>query len=272
MRDAFDAPQRIALVGGTSDLGLAIADRLAARGRLQELLLLARDPRAAHERSGRHDRLARAPRSVVTYDATDPAAAQVDAVERTFDAGDVDVAVVATGVLGEDDPTGRDPARAAEVLHVNTVAASTTVLALARRMRAQGHGQIVVLSSFAAERTRRANLVYGASKAGLDALCRGLQQDLEGTGVDLLVVRPGFVHTRMTEGRDPAPFATTAAEVADATVEALDRGRRTVHVPRALRWVGAVLRHLPDPVFDAVARREADDGQSTEVRAPVSRS
>ena len=99
------------------------------------------------------------------------------------------------------------------------------------------------------ERVRKANFVYGASKAGLDGFAQGLGDALAGSGASVLVVRPGFVHSQMTEGMPAAPMATTPAAVADATVKALAKGRRTVWVPSTLRPVFTVFRHLPGPVW-----------------------
>ena len=122
-------------------------------------------------------------------------------------------------------------------------------MAVADRMRDQGHGTIAVLSSVAGERVRKSNFPYGASKAGLDGFCQGLGDFLHGTGVDVLVVRPGFVHTKMTAGMKPAPFATTPDKVAGAVVAGLRRGAHTVWAPPALRFMMMGLRHLPRPLF-----------------------
>jgi decaprenylphospho-beta-D-erythro-pentofuranosid-2-ulose 2-reductase len=112
-------------------------------------------------------------------------------------------------------------------------------------MRRQGHGTLVVLSSVAAERTRRANFVYGSTKAGLDGFAQGLGDALAGSGAHVLVVRPGFVPTRMTAGRPPAPLATTPEAVAAATVAGIAAGKDVVWVPPVLRYVFALFRHLP---------------------------
>jgi decaprenylphospho-beta-D-erythro-pentofuranosid-2-ulose 2-reductase len=108
---------------------------------------------------------------------------------------------------------------------------------------------MIVLSSVAAERPRSGNAVYGAAKAGLDALAQGLADATASTGVRVLVVRPGFVMTRMTEGLKPVPFATTPEAVADATVHALRGRAHTIWVPAKLRFIFAVLRHLPRPIY-----------------------
>ncbi len=81
-----------------------------------------------------------------------------------------------------------------------------------------------MLSSVAGERARRANFVYGSSKAGLDAFAQGLASSLVGSGARVMIVRPGFVRTRMTAGMSPAPMATTADEVAQVIVRGLEKG------------------------------------------------
>ena len=136
---------------------------------------------------------------------------------------------------------------AVDIAAVNYVGSVSVAVPLAQRMRAQGHGTIVALSSVAGERARRSNFVYGSSKAGMDAFFQGLGDSLVGSGVRVMIVRPGFVHTKMTDGMDAAPLSTTPEAVADAIVHGLARGRETVWVPApvALRDVGAAPRAAP---------------------------
>jgi decaprenylphospho-beta-D-erythro-pentofuranosid-2-ulose 2-reductase len=171
-------------------------------------------------------------------------------VDGVFDRhGDIDLALVAFGVLGDQAEAQRDTQAAIEVLRTNFVGAASVCLALARRLRAQGHGTLVVLSSVAGERVRAANFVYGSTKAGIDGFCQGLGDALHGSGVRVLIVRPGFVPTKMTAGRDKAPFSTTPDGVAEVVMRGLERGAETVWAPPVLRVVMAVARHLPRPVF-----------------------
>ena len=125
---------------------------------------------------------------------------------------------------------------------------------LARRLRAQGHGSLVALSSVAGERVRRANYTYGASKAGMDAYLQGTSDALQGSGVEVIVVRPGFVHTRMTAGLRPAPLAVGPDAVADAVAVALGRGSATIWVPASVRALMWLLRQLPRPLFRRLPR------------------
>jgi decaprenylphospho-beta-D-erythro-pentofuranosid-2-ulose 2-reductase len=134
-------------------------------------------------------------------------------------------------------------------MRVNFLDSGSLLLHSLRRLRAQGRGTLVVLSTVAAERPRASNPVYGAAKAGLDALAHGLADASAGTGVRVLVVRPGFVRTRMTEGLKPAPFAASAEDVAESTVRALSGRAHTVWVPNRLRVIFAALRHLPRALY-----------------------
>ena len=158
--------------------------------------------------------------------------------------------VLAVGVLGGQAGLDADPEEAAEVMRVDFLGAGSLLLHSLRALREQGGGTLIVLSSVAAERPRAGKAIYGAAKAGLDALAQGLADAVHGSGVRVLVVRPGFVRTRMTAGLMPAPFATTAEAVAEATVAGARRASaHTVWVPGILRYVFAVLRHLPRPIF-----------------------
>ncbi|MBV9005844.1 MAG: SDR family NAD(P)-dependent oxidoreductase, partial [Solirubrobacterales bacterium] len=138
---------------------------------------------------------------------------------------------------------------AAEVMRVNFVGSGSLLLESLRCLRRQGTGTLVVLSTVAGERVRASNAIYGAAKAGLDGLAQGLADAIAGSGVRVLVVRPGFVKSRMTAGLDPPPMSTTPDVVAEATVRALSGRAHTIWVPGRLRLVFALLRHLPRALF-----------------------
>jgi len=239
---------RVVLLGGTSEIGLAIVGALQARAP-REIALLGRDQQGL-ERGAEALRSSGSPRVLtLTLDAAAPES-HGDVVARSFaELGGCDIVVLAVGVLGERGGLPDDIAAAVNVLQVNTLGAGSLLMHAARELRAAGGGTIVVLSSVAAERPRRANAVYGASKAGLDALAQGLADDLHEDGVRILVVRPGFVHTRMTRGLDPAPLACTPADVAASVLAGLDGGAQTVWAPRALRLLMLVMRMIPRPLF-----------------------
>lgn len=246
MMDAVGTPQSVLLLGGTSDIGLALVERLGARQPLRVVLAGRPGPKAdaAARRLGDSGHDVRQ----VRFDAED-VGRHPEAVAEAFASGDIDVAVVAFGVLGDQEQAWQDHAAALRLAGVNYTAAVSTGVLVADRLRAQGHGRFVLLSSVAAERPRRSNFVYGASKAGADAFFTGLREALRPDGVRVVVVRPGFVHSAMTAGLKSAPLAVEPGDVADAVVRALRTGQEAVWVPARIRWVMAVLRHLPAPVF-----------------------
>lgn len=243
MTDGLARPQTVVAFGGNSDIARALILRLVANG-TRHVALAVRDPQRAPALPGAGARV-----DVLAFDAdaADTHSAVVaEAAERL---GDLDLAVVAFGLLGDQERAERDPAAAAALARTNVVGGISLLVALARHMRAQGHGAIVVLSSVAAERPRRSNFAYGATKAGLDAFAQGLGDALAPEGVHVLVVRPGFVRTKMTAGLEPAPLATDADAVARVIEGGLRRRAATVWAPPALRWVFVAVRHLPRPLF-----------------------
>lgn len=245
MQNALHEPQSIVLLGGTSEIGRAIVDELVSAS-TRTLVLACRHPDTAEPGHFERDGLE------VVVEHFDAAATEThDEFARKLAAehGDVDVVVLAFGVLGDQDEFDEDPHAAAEAVRVNFAGAVSASLAFVGVMRRQGHGHLTVLSSVAGERVRAANYVYGSSKAGLDAFAQGLGDSLVGSGVQVTVVRPGFVHSRMTRGMKAAPFATTPRVVGELTVAGMRSGKDTVWTPGVLRYVFSVLRHLPRAVF-----------------------
>lgn len=247
MENALGQPQTILLLGGTSDIGLAIMRQLL-NPTTRSVVLACRDvDRGERAAAGlRHDSLTV---HVVQFEATDTASHLDLVCSLSKEHGDIDVAIIAFGLLGDGAVTTVDAELAAELAQVNFTGVVSSTIAVANQMRQQGHGSIVMLSSVAGERVRRANPVYGGAKAGIDGFAQGLGDGLVENGVHMLIVRPGFVSSRMTAGLKPAPFATTPEKVAEATVNGLRAKRRVVWVPGSLRYVFSVLRHMPASVW-----------------------
>ena len=175
-------------------------------------------------------------------------------IDSVFADGPVDLVIAATGILTPQDDVDAEPILAARMIEVNFTSHVTTLLAAVAKLRTQGHGTIVVLSSIAAIRPRKANYVYGSAKAGLDAFARGLADALHGTGIRLLLVRPGFVIGRMTEGMSAAPMSSTPAQVGQAVATALEGKATEIWVPRGLTVLATVLRLVPRPVWRQMRR------------------
>jgi decaprenylphospho-beta-D-erythro-pentofuranosid-2-ulose 2-reductase len=239
----------VVVLGGTSEIAEAIVRELASR-RACEVALVGRDEQALGA-AARRLRVAGCAR-VEPVSGLEASAPDVHPaiLARAFElVGDVDVVIVAVGVLGERGGLPSDTSAALRLLNVNVVGAGSLLIEAARMLRERGAGSLVVLSSVAAERPRRTNVVYGASKAALDALAQGLADALRPDGIRVTVVRPGFVRTRMTAGLRAAPLACSPETVAKATVRGLERGAQTVWAPPALRWVALAMRLTPRPIF-----------------------
>lgn len=248
MRNAVGEVQTVLVLGGGSDIGLAVAERLA-QGGARTVVLAGRRP-AAYEAGEARLRAAGAGTvHRVAFDADDTGSHAQVLADVVALVGDLDVTVVAFGVLGDQGVDEHDAASAVAVARTNYVGGVSVLTVLGERLRAQGHGALVVLSSVAGERVRRSNFVYGSSKAGLDGFATGLADALHGSGARVLVVRPGFVVSKMTEGLDPAPLSTTPDGVAEAVVKGLSRPATVVWAPPQLRFVMSALRHVPRPLF-----------------------
>ena len=245
----------VVVFGGRSEIGLAVAQRLAP-GATVVLAARRSDDLDAEEKRVREAGAAAVDR--VEFDADDLAAHEGVLADLVARHGRLDVVVVAFGILGDQARAEREPAHAVAIVHTDYVAHVALLTRLATLLRAQGAdgggSDLVVYSSVAGARVRRANYVYGSAKAGLDGFASGLADALHGSGVRLLLVRPGFVIGRMTAGMAAAPFSSTPDQVADATVAALRRGRGEVWVPGVLRPIFAGLRHLPRALWRRMPR------------------
>ena len=243
--------ETIVILGGRSEIGIAVARRLAEGATV--VLAARRSADLAAEVAAVRDAGAAAV-DTVEFDADDLAAQRGVLDDIAARHGPLGVVVVAFGILGDQSRAEQDAEHARAIVHTDYVAHVTVLTHLAQILRAQGSGTLVVFSSVAGARVRRANYVYGSAKAGLDGFASGLADALHGSGARLLLVRPGFVIGRMTDGMAPAPFSSTPDAVADATVAALRAGRGEVWVPRALRPIFALARHAPRALWRRMPR------------------
>lgn len=231
--------KKIAIFGATSEIGGEIA-RLLAPG--NHLVL------AARRTTDLADELYRLGATQVDsffFDATD-VDSHADLIAEIEATGPLDVALAMFGVLGDQELAERDSSEVYRVLHTDFTAQAVLLTELAQVMKSRGRGVLVAYSSIAGARVRRPNYVYGSAKAGLDGFCQGMQDALQGTGVRLVIVRPGFVIGRMTRGMDPAPLSTTPDVVAEATVRAInDESAESVWIPRSLKLLAAAMQVVP---------------------------
>ena len=252
--DAVGNPQAILLLGGTSEIGLAICERYLQNAHAR--ILLADLPDHPRKDDAIAAMTAAGAKSVewIDFDGTesDKHPAMID---QAFAGGDVDVAIVAFGLLGDAEELWQNQRKAVQIAEINYTAAVSVGVLLGEKMRAQGFGQIIAMSSAAGERVRRSNFVYGSTKAGLDGFYLGLGEALREFGVRVLVIRPGQVRTSTTiahwkaTGAKEAPLTVDKEYVADLAVTASAKGKELVWAPGAFRYVMMVLRHIPRPIF-----------------------
>ncbi len=248
MIDATGMPQRAVVLGGTSELARSLVTKLAAH-RLEAVLLCGRDEQALAVAAEEVRSLGVASVTTAPFDARD-----TGAIDRLADTakerlGTIDLVVVAAGVLGSADLARLDATSVAEQLQTNFVGPAAAMTSFAKVLRAQGSGCLVVYSSVAGLRVRRSNFVYGAAKAGLDGFAQGLADVLHGSGVRVLIVRPGFVETKMTAGMPVPPLASSTEQVSADIIAALERNGAVVTTPRLLVPLFALLRLLPRPLW-----------------------
>ena len=255
MRNAFGQPQSVLVLGGTSDIALAVLDRLCGE-RTRTVVLAGRDETrlaAATERL-----LAAGATTVecVPMEASDPSSAPAT-IEAGLAAagGRVDLVIVAASILTDQLEVENDPAAISQLFDINLTWPAAALAALRPRLLAQGSGQVAIISSVGGVLPRRDNYSYGATKAGLDFIGIGYGDSLRDAGIKVQVFRPGFVRSKMTTGLDEAPMTIDVSEAADAIVAGIASNASVIWVPSKLRLVFGVMRHLPRPLFRLVASR-----------------
>ncbi len=241
----------VVVFGGRSEIGVELALRLAPGA---TVVLAARGADRLTEQVAALRATGAAAVHTVEFDADDLGSHAPLVAALIAQHGPIGTAVLAFGILGEQRRAESDAAHAVSIVHTDYVAQVSLLTELAQAMRTAGRGTLVVFSSIAGVRVRRANYVYGSAKAGLDGFAAGLTDALAGSGVRVLTVRPGFVIGRMTAGMTPAPLSSTPAQVAAATARALAGRRATVWVPWALQPLAVVLRVLPRPIWRRMPR------------------
>ena len=255
MENAFGQPQNVVVLGGSSDIARAIVKKLCA-ARTHTVVLAGRSQALLDAAATEAREYGAATTDTVLFDAETPSDAARTVDEAFAKVGDkVDLVIVAVGLLGDQSAYEDDPLAATRMMTINFTWPVAALAELRRRMVAQGSGRILVISSVAAIRVRRSSYLYGGAKAGLDRLCNGLADSLEGTGVTLQILRPGFVRSKMTAGTKEIPFTTGVNEVAQNVVRGLASSDRVIWSPPILRYVFALLRHLPAPLWRKVADR-----------------
>ena len=255
MENAFGQPQNVVVLGGSSDIARAITKKLCA-ARAHTVVLAGRNEALLDEAASEAREYGATKTDTVLFDAQDPsnAARTVrDAFEKV--GGPVDLVIIAVGLLNDQFSMEDSAEESAKMITVNFTWPAAALAELRRLLILQGSGRILVMSSVAAIRIRRSMYLYGGAKAGLDRMCVGFADSLEGTGVTMQILRPGVVRSKMTTGQKEIPFTTGVNEVAQNVMKGLASGERIIWSPPILRYVFFGLRHLPAKLWRIIADR-----------------
>ena len=233
MLNGFKNPGRVALIGAQSEIGQAIISQLPIDPDREVLLF---------GRGGENG-----------LDVTDKSA-RIRVVKQIFDQADLDLAIIAVGLQGND-PAMSKADNLLATMDVNYLSSVHLIELIAERMKEQAHGTILVISSFAQVRPRDENFGYGSTKAGLDFYARGLAAKLQGTGVTVKILRPGFVKSKMTAGMEVPPFAITSQECGRYGVAALEAKDLVTWAPSILKYIATLFKLLPASIFRKISQR-----------------
>lgn len=234
--------QRIIVLGGKSDLALSILEHLPI-SEDGEIYLCGRNlglnlfPTCLNKFQLRN----------IELDFTDLTNSKRN-LSEIFEGGDVDLVIIAYATLGNEE-LQLETELFQHVLTTNFYSQAFLLNEMNSMLARQMHGQILLISSVAGIRPRRRNFVYGVSKFGVDFIAQGLQKRFSENNVSITILRPGFVHTKMTSGMPVAPFAINKESVAKIAARGLLDKKRVIYAPRILMFVMFVLRLLPERIF-----------------------
>lgn len=240
-------PRRILILGATSAIAMAVARELIAPD--ARFFLVARNGDKLE--AVRRDLLTRGAAGVTVYvmDLDDTGAHEAMLTEAVRSLDSIDLALIAHGVLGDQDAAQADFAVAAAILHTNFLSAVSLITWLANYFEREHKGTLAVISSVAGDRGRKSNYVYGASKGALNIFLDGVRNRVDRAGVHVLTIRPGFVATPMTSHLPQGPLFASPARVANGIVKAIAHRKDVVYVPWFWRPIMLVIRSVPEFIF-----------------------
>lgn len=240
-------PNRILIIGATSAIAESFARQLAFKGTACHLTgrdttrleIIATDLRVRG--AGQIE--------IESLDITDTRALDGLVARAADGLGGLDAVIVAAGLLPDHAKVNTDASRLRETFEVNALGTMVILNEAAAYFENQGHGQIVAIGSVAGDRGRATNYAYGAAKGALEIFMSGLRQRLHPSGVQVLLVKPGFVDTPMTADFPKGPLWASPERVAQDIVRAMAKGRSVIYTPWFWRWIMLIIRHLPERLF-----------------------
>lgn len=254
MKDAFGNIEKVFLLGGTSDIGLAVISELASSKSLKEVVLAGRD--ASKMRlfySELMQKYAEVEFDFCIIDLNQPA--QIfDTIKAEFSKREFDLLLLSAGHLPKEDIAIEDPNKTLETAQVNFVGPLQVAVSALGFMQKQGFGTIVNVSSVAVVRPRPDVSLYGASKGALDYWIEAKGLVLRDSPIRLINVRPGMVRTKMSSHLKDAPLTVEVSHVSHAVVQSLHGNKSLIWVPKKMKLLALILSVLPKRLLTRLAR------------------
>ena len=236
----------VLILGAKSDIAIAIADIYAKNGS-DQLYLAGRNA---------HDIESISKHLKIKYGTISKAyefdAEQYDSHEEFYQSLDPkpDIIYCVFGYLGDQFEAQKTWSECERIINVNYTGAVSILNIIANDFERRGSGIIVGISSVAGERGKMTNYLYGSAKAGFTAYLSGLRNRLYHLGVHVITVKPGFVDTRMTEGKDlPKPLTGSPMIVASQIIKAVNKRKNTIYTLKRWRWVMLIIKNIPEFIF-----------------------
>ena len=240
-------PTTVLALGATSAIAEATLRLLAERG--ARFYLVARNPDKLYAMAA--DLHTRGASGVATHamDLDDTAAHPAMLAAAAQSLGTIELALLAHGVLGDQENAQASYAEAEAILRTNFLSAVSLLTWLANYFETMKGGTLAVISSVAGDRGRKSNYVYGASKGALSFFVDGVRNRIDRAGVQVLTIKPGFVATPMTAHLAQGPLFAKPAQVAQGIVRAIEKRRDVVYLPAFWRGIMLVVRMIPRRIF-----------------------
>jgi short-subunit dehydrogenase len=242
--------KRIVVVGATSAMAEHCA-RLWLAKQPVDLTLVGRDAQRVERVAA--DLKVRSPQSeirIVQADFFNPGAISAT-VENIFQSGNVDIVLIAHGSLSSQTDCQEDLEACCKTLEVNGVSPVLYAEAFAKQMERSNQGTIAIIGSVAGDRGRKSNYIYGAAKGLVTRYAQGLQHRFEGTGVKVVLIKPGPTDTPMTAHLKASGSKLASVEgVVKLIVDGVESGRLVVYAPGIWRAIMLVLMHIPNKIFN----------------------
>jgi short-subunit dehydrogenase len=236
------------VVGASSGIGEALARRLAADG--ARVALVARRETELRRIMDEINSAAGGEHAIaVAHDVrvVEEAPELVQEIARRL--GGLDLVIYAAGAMPAVAADEYDTNKDREMLEVNLLGAIAWLNPVAERMARLGRGTIVGIGSVAGDRGRAPNPVYCTSKAGFHAYLEALRNRLAKLGVKVVTIKPGFVDTAMTRGKEGLFWVISADRAAQIILKKASRGVVTAYVPARWRLVMTIVRSIPSFIF-----------------------